>query len=182
MKDKTCTTCNETKPIEEFGKNGSRGTNFRSNAGTARKAVCKVCTALAAKAWRKANPNYHKNKSNKINKYVVEDKLLISAIGSRLIDAKQRIKNLNQIPTDLDRDWLFDLYKKQEGKCALSGVSLVVEKGTPLTLSLDKIDPSKGYVKGNVQWLCWAVNRAKGDLHTEDFVDMCQSVVRKCND
>ena len=39
-------------------------------------------------------------------------------------------------------------------------------------------DPAKGYVEGNVQWLAWCVNRAKGDLELNDFFDMCEIVLQ----
>lgn len=44
-------------------------------------------------------------------------------------------------------------------------------------LSIDKIRPEGGYVEGNVQWVAWAVNRAKGDMETDVFVDMCRQVL-----
>ena len=67
--------------------------------------------------------------------------------------------------------------RKQEFKCALTGVSLVIEVGHPLCISLDQVNPSLGYIEGNVQWLAWCINRAKGDLTTTDFIDMCGAVL-----
>jgi recombination endonuclease VII len=45
---KTCTTCHEQKPLSAFGKHaaGLHG----------KRAVCKVCNALAAKAYKEKNP------------------------------------------------------------------------------------------------------------------------------
>ncbi|RLD70194.1 MAG: hypothetical protein DRI98_08575 [Bacteroidetes bacterium] len=48
--------------------------------------------------------------------------------------------------------------------------------------SIDRIDSNKGYVSDNVQWTCWAVNRAKGDLTNDDFIKLCRAVVERCND
>ena len=43
--------------------------------------------------------------------------------------------------------------------------------------SVDCIEPTLGYVKGNVQWVSWKVNRAKGDLSNEEFLNMCKAVI-----
>lgn len=102
---------------------------------------------------------------------------MVSLIRNRIQDAKQRIKRSKQTETDLDEGYLYQLMLDQNQKCSLVGLDFVYEKSHPLCPSLDKIDCSKGYVRGNVQWLSWAVNRAKGDIDTFDFVEMCKRVV-----
>ena len=77
---------------------------------------------------------------------------------------------------------MYHLYKEQQGKCALTGFSLTTEKSTANVLSIDQIFPGTGYTKGNVQWVTWAVNRAKGDYTLQDFLNMCSAVIGRCND
>jgi hypothetical protein len=36
--------------------------------------------------------------------------------------------------------------------------------------SLDRIIPARGYVKGNIQWLCWRCNRIKCDATPEELM------------
>ena len=36
--------------------------------------------------------------------------------------------------------------------------------------SLDKIDPNKGYIKGNVMWLSWKANRLKSNVTHKDLM------------
>ena len=74
--------------------------------------------------------------------------------------------------------YLYQLLLDQDKKCALTRAPLLLEPNSPLCLSLDQKDPSKGYVEGNVQWLAWCVNRAKGDLALDDFYDMCEIVLQ----
>lgn len=101
----------------------------------------------------------------------------MSAIRQRLVDARSRSRKLKQKdPTVTDR-FLYELFKQQDRKCALTGAPLNTEKEHPLCLSLDQKDPGKGYKEGNVQWLAWCVNRAKGDLCVEEFFDMCEAVL-----
>lgn len=105
----------------------------------------------------------------------------MSAIRSRLVDAKGRCKKLNKPAPEITDTYLYKLFLDQGRKCALTGTTLAIEKGSPICLSLDQKDPSKGYVEGNVQWVAWAVNRAKGDLSMEDFYDMCSAVLSNRN-
>lgn len=45
------------------------------------------------------------------------------------------------------------------------------------TASLDRIDSSKGYVVGNVQWVHKDVNTVKWDLTLDNFFRVCKMVV-----
>jgi hypothetical protein len=42
--------------------------------------------------------------------------------------------------------------------------------------SLDRVEPLKGYTKGNVVWVRWCCNMAKGTLSVSDFIEMCRAV------
>jgi len=169
---KYCTSCDQTKPISDFTKSGTNG-NWKSSADV--HSYCKACNAARAREWRAKHKNYRG--SGRVTKIPVQDRPLMSLVRHRLSCAKTRIKKFNQIETDLDEDYLFDLIKSQNETCLLTGIPFVYKKSHPLCPSLDKIESDKGYVKGNVQWLSWAVNRAKGDLDTHDFVSMCKRVV-----
>lgn len=68
-------------------------------------------------------------------------------------------------------------YVAQGGKCAVSGIPFVLEKRSPWVPSLDQRTPGAGYSVGNVQWVAWAVNRAKGDLCMQDFLTMCRAIM-----
>lgn len=185
MNEKTCTKCNETKPLDQFskkspGKNNFRAMNAESYWGNL-KSTCKSCDAAYAREFRKKNPGYRG--SGKNSKYPPEDKLLISAIRTRFnVCMNNQRKRGKQAETDLTTDDLYQLYKEQQGLCKYSGIPLKIETKHLATLSLDKIIPEKGYIKGNVQWLCWAVNRAKGELPEEDFLKMCRIITERCND
>ena len=70
----------------------------------------------------------------------------------------------------------------QKGLCAISGIPMTLELNSEYILSLDKIEPSLGYVENNVQWVCWCVNRAKGQMPLPEFILLCRTIVEKCND
>ena len=87
-----------------------------------------------------------------------------------------------KIPFLVSKEYLWELYQKQGGKCALTGISLSLEDprySDPYarTASLDRIDSTKGYVEGNVQWVHKTINSMKMDLSESDFLKWCRTVV-----
>jgi hypothetical protein len=51
-------------------------------------------------------------------------------------------------------------------RCPILGMKLKRSRGkqSPNSPSLDRIKPSRGYVKGNVRVISWAANQLKGPL------------------
>lgn len=78
----------------------------------------------------------------------------------------------NRLPFDLTERFVFSLFKKQNGLCAISNLPLILGNNA----SLDRIDSSKGYIKGNVQWVDKYVNLAKGHLSEDFFIQLCRRV------
>lgn len=97
-------------------------------------------------------------------------------IWSKIIrDAKMR--NL-EVGITIEHAW--GLFLKQDGECALSGleISLLTKSKdrTEMTASLDRIDSTKGYIPGNVQWVHKRINIMKGKLTDEEFQYFCDKV------
>jgi len=94
-----------------------------------------------------------------------------------LKDSAKRARN-NGWEYNLDREYLVNLWKEQQGCCAVSGIKMDVASGTrenknPYRASLDRIDNNKGYVKGNVRFTTHWVNNAKStwpETIFEDFI------------
>ena len=85
----------------------------------------------------------------------------------------------------IDKKYLWDLFLKQNRKCALSGISIHFaetvkkeghNKGT--SASLDRIDSSKGYIKSNIQWLHKDINKMKLAYSTSEFIKICKDIIR----
>jgi hypothetical protein len=72
---------------------------------------------------------------------------------------------------NLDIEYICNLYIKQKGLCAISRIELNEDN-----LSLDRIDSNIGYIKGNVQWVDFTINRMKSDLKQSEFVKLCKLV------
>jgi len=85
---------------------------------------------------------------------------------------------------DLDMDWAWQLYLSQGKRCALSGLELSFPKSVYSyqktrdgNASLDRIDSSKGYVKGNVQWVTRLINKMKSCFSDDEFKRICTLVM-----
>lgn len=71
----------------------------------------------------------------------------------------------------------WDLFLKQNKKCALSGVDLQFgAQSKNNSASLDRIDNSKGYELSNIQWVHKHINFMKRDLEQSYFIEMCKKV------
>jgi hypothetical protein len=70
-------------------------------------------------------------------------------------------------------NFLIKLYEKQNGKCAISGVTLELQLGTdkplPNKCSLDRINSNNGYTPQNVWFVAWWVNAMKSDMSMDTF-------------
>ena len=83
---------------------------------------------------------------------------------------------------DITIDYIWELFLYQNKKCALSGVDLFLPKNNSKSelkkanASIDRIDSSLGYVKGNVQWVTKTINIMKNTMSQEEFISVCNSV------
>ena len=97
-----------------------------------------------------------------------------------LTEAQHRAKKKG-LPFDFTQLDLEQLMRKQRGLCAYTGEPLVLHKSARQrakgnTLSLDRIDSSKGYVRGNVQLVHKVINMMKSSMSHIDFLKWCSRV------
>jgi hypothetical protein len=81
------------------------------------------------------------------------------------------------IKVEIDIEYIWNLFLKQERKCALTGINLKIAlDSNDNTASLDRIDSSIGYVDGNVQWVHKHINFMKRIYSQDYFIEMCKKV------
>ena len=82
----------------------------------------------------------------------------------------------------ITQEFVDNLFEEQGGLCAISGVPLICSARLPTrkrsraTMSLDRIDSSKGYIEGNVQWVHKFINSIKSDHKQEDLISWCHII------
>lgn len=77
-----------------------------------------------------------------------------------------------------------ELWNAQGGVCPYTGLAMQLpastvgfkKHGTPTSASLDRIDPTGGYVKGNVEFVCRFVNMGKQAFNRKAVQDFIQAV------
>lgn len=77
-------------------------------------------------------------------------------------------------------EYAWGIFETQNRRCALSGELLVFginKKNSLTTASIDRIDPSKGYIQGNIQWVHKKVNIMKNVMLSDEFLGWCQKIV-----
>lgn len=129
------------------------------------------CTYWNRLKPRKGNPESLK-KGSSLDKF--------SPFRYFLNKSKHRNKENN-----LDLEYLKDLWEQQQGLCALSGKKLELPTNSgawnkqtrdPWKPSLDRIDNSRGYIKGNVRFVCVAANIAKQTWPDAVLIELCVSI------
>lgn len=91
---------------------------------------------------------------------------------------KRLLKNasIRHISVSIDPEYMWNLFLMQNRRCALSGESIKFVDLYSTTASLDRIDSSKGYEVGNVQWVHKIINSMKWDLPEREFTYWCQLI------
>lgn len=104
------------------------------------------------------------------------------AISGSFLYVIKRSAAQRGISFDLTLEDMWDQYEAQNGLCAYTGKKLVFpesyerDKSNTDTPSLDRIDSSKGYHKGNIQWVHKLVNKMKFDLPEDTFMLMVKAI------
>lgn len=94
-------------------------------------------------------------------------------------DAEKR-----KIVYNISNKYLWKVWNQQSGKCAITGLELYIatwrkkQQGQSHTASVDRIDSSKGYVKGNIQWVHKTVNQMKWDLSQDELIKWCNLIAK----
>jgi hypothetical protein len=95
----------------------------------------------------------------------------VTAIRGRLV------RKSKTLIFDITKEYLWELYLKQDKKCALSGVEIIMNPNRKLsTASLDRIESDKDYVENNVQWVHKIVNKMKMELSDQEFIKWCKLI------
>lgn len=150
-KKKKCSCCKKILPSKDFAKSKSTKSHLQS--------YCKKCKAENHEHW-KENPEF----VDKIQPWHFNR--IRSGAKSNGRQFKQTYEEILALPSDV---------------CNICGDKLRFVKSfhqapENQNASLDRIDSSKGYIKGNLQWLCWSCNHHKNDTPHDDFIQMCRNV------
>jgi hypothetical protein len=148
LKTKQCSKCKQVLPVEMFHKNKSRSDSLSSQ--------CKQCR----------------------NQYVIDNPVLTQT-NTMVKDARRRAKTKG-LSFDIDHDYIRSIVPSH---CPIFGMPLewsALRGGRPVPLpnspSLDRIDPTRGYVQGNVWIISNRANQIKNDASHEELKLVAKAV------
>lgn len=163
---------------DECGKEGIKAkTEYERNLKLGRKNYCcRKCASIGA-AKTRTGKHYQKSEAQiaHIRSMADNRKDIFTPFRYTLRAIKRRSKEVN-----VDLEYLKELWENQKGICPYTGLHLILPRSSniheidlPHRASLDRIDSSKGYIKGNVQYISTPINYMKStmsDLETKRFL------------
>ena len=163
--NKRCFKCEQWKDLSFFPKNPS------GSGGVGK--MCKECFNN-----HKAVKRYELRRKERLRQSFYENFDLY--LRNKVSYVKNNCKRKN-IDFNLDFEFLQYLWKKQQGKCYYSGIPMLKKKKDNGFLcwdgpTLDRVNPSGGYLKNNVVWCIFAINSFKQSLEINEFEEQIKNI------
>lgn len=80
-------------------------------------------------------------------------------------------KRLKTSKVEFDLTFLINLWKSQNGICAISGYPMQFSTCNLFAVSIDRIDSTRGYTKDNVQLVCLGINFCKNRFPNDEMIE-----------
>jgi hypothetical protein len=180
---KRCPRCKSTKPLEEFYPNSI----FRDGHNR----ICKQCQLSAGRALNympdttlthkrcikcrldKGIDHFWASKRQKDGYQIYCN----DCSKSNTLKRRFRVWKYGAKHRGLEFSLTFNDIESLPQMCYYTQIPLTVEPNHNHTLSLDRVDSSKGYIKDNVVFCCSFINLMKGKLSYEQFINACRNIV-----
>lgn len=153
---KYCKFCKSEKDVSEFFK--------RCN-------YCRFCYSNH-NSFLEAKARKNSKRRNLFNTNIRE------YINKHLTSVKSKTFSRN-LTFNIDVDFMMQMWDKQNGRCFYTNRLMYKDSsGKPniQSPSIDRLDASKGYEKGNVVWCCLDVNRFKFTLNIDEFKEIISDI------
>ena len=153
-----CRECCEYKALEDYHNDATQ--KYRKGKAQA----CKQCEASRK---REARLNGYEDSVTKV-----------------LASIYNGLNTRSEGKHEISKEYLQELYDRQDGKCAISGLTMTAKRGKgrfPYNVSVDQIKAGKGYTKENTQLVCSQVNMMKGTLLVSELVSICKAIMEEQN-
>ena len=158
---KKCNRCHVTKPLSDFPKDDAPR--------------CNPC-------WEYEYA-YHRDPKNQARRSA--NRLLRVTKSPRAVMNVTLAHGLRRKPTENPAtiEDLMQKWRKQKGLCALTGLKMTWGQGKvlPTSISIDRIDPEKGYSADNLRLICHAVNAFRGRMSDAQMLEMARAIVAKAD-
>lgn len=165
--------------VKNAGKNkhGSRLWLCRCDCGTERIMMTRDLSPKTEKKWQAT-------RCKRCELIEMELSNRVTEMPNRFWARVKEHANRRGLKFEITRDDALNEFQKQSGQCALTGLNLHFTKLRTnyyryTNASLDRIDSSKGYIPGNIQWVEKRINMMKNTHNQSEFISLCHLVSGK---
>ena len=155
MSTRKCTSCKKEFPLKDFG--------IRNDRGTVYSRKCRPCVDIARRKAASATPQTY-----------------LTRLFGQLKHARTK-KEKVKVGWDIKLEDVLELWDKQEGKCALTGLFMTYHKDgsgrKDLNASIDRINPEIEYLVTNIQLVCSRANTLKHNLREDELYWWAKNIV-----
>ena len=154
----TCIKCGETKPSDEFYYHRIRKYYMKT---------CKKCNSKICATYQKSQRTI-----NDLG-YITQHRASEIRRNCKYKTNRECASNLTAL---LRQQW-----ELQKGLCFYTGLPMELTNDyhtNPNVMTVDRVDPTKGYIEGNIVWCCSLANRMKQDMSIEKLKEMCLTIVK----
>lgn len=155
MLEKTCNRCKTTKSHDHFFKDKGKADGYRT--------ICKTCSNRNKEENKVKYAEAQRLRTARLNK-TLEGKARLRAIGLKPATKYNYTKN-----TSKTRGLEFNFTREEYFQVISSTCHYCGDFFKSSGSGLDRVDNSKGYIKGNVVSCCKECNQMKADLSTDQF-------------
>lgn len=92
--------------------------------------------------------------------------------------ARNRNKVKGKPPPAIGYKFVKELWDLQSGKCYWTNLPMTTKQNSPWTVSLERLDCTKGYDPENVVLCGWGINRARGTLSVDEFRSFLREIAQ----
>jgi hypothetical protein len=193
---KTCRVCLVARDTGDFYTKRKKGRDYLDS-------YCKSCSQrMARERYSKRGPEYQRLKSaeyrakhpDKIREYrnrfldkngsqYLRYRNTMDGRARNLWDAAKTNARNKGLPFALEKAWILE--RLAVGVCEETGLALSMEqpetgkRRNPRAPSLDRIDPTLGYIPSNVRLVCWQYNAAKSEFGVEVLKEMVEALSQR---
>ena len=155
MSTRKCTSCKKELSLEEFKTSNDRGQVHSKK--------CKACSYAVRRKNASATPQNY-----------------LTRLFGQLKHARTK-KEKSKVVWDIELEDVLELWDKQKGKCALTGLFMTYHKdgsgNRGLNASIDRIDPDIEYLVTNIQLVCSRANTMKHTLKEDELYWWAKNIV-----
>jgi len=102
-------------------------------------------------------------------------------ISAKVWKACQHNAKIRNIEFNINIEYAWNIFEKQDKKCAYSGLPLsfnTTSFSSDGTASIDRIDSTIGYINSNIQWVHKDINFMKWDMNVSYFKYLCLLIIK----